>query len=260
MSIRQAAVAGQFYEADKTRLQEHINKLLGVTDDPPDAMPEALIVPHAGFIYSGKTAAQAYRCIQSRRGEIKRIVLLGPAHRVYLDGMALPSVDTFSTPLGDIPLDQESIEQVKTLSGVMLSDEAHRLEHSLEVQLPFLQTVLDDFSLVPIVVGDCSADKVAGLMDKLWGDSNSLMIISSDLSHFHPYNAAKQIDASTCQRILNKSCNLSGEEACGARVLNGLMRSKHALSLNIELLAACNSGDTAGDKNRVVGYGSFILH
>ncbi len=260
MSIRQAAVAGQFYEADKARLQEHINRLLAVTDAPPDARPEALIVPHAGFIYSGKTAAQAYRCIQSRREEIKRIVLFGPAHRVYLEGMALPSVDTFSTPLGDVPLDHESIEQVKTLPGVVQSDEAHRLEHSLEVQLPFLQTVLDDFSLVPVVVGDCKADKVAGLMDKLWGGKNSLMVISSDLSHFHPYNAANQIDASTCQQILNKSSNLSGEEACGARVLNGLMRSKHAQLLDIELLAACNSGDTAGDKNRVVGYGSFILH
>ena len=260
MSIRQAAVAGQFYQAGKKQLQAQINQLMAAGKAQTQVKPEALIVPHAGYIYSGETAALAYQSLQSRRHEIKRVILFGPAHRVYLAGMALPSVDTFNTPLGEIPLDRETIDRIATLPGVIVSDEAHRLEHSLEVQLPFLQAVLDDFSLIPVVVGDCDAYKVAGLMDRLWGGNDSLMVISSDLSHFHTYNSAKQIDASTCQRILDKSSDLTGEEACGARALNGLMRSEHVQSLNIELLAACNSGDTAGDKNRVVGYGAFILH
>ncbi len=260
MSIRQAAVAGQFYEANKTRLEEQITRLMAVTTAPPNVKPEALIVPHAGYIYSGNTAAQAYRTLESCCHEIKRVVLLGPAHRVYLKGMALPSVDTFNTPLGEIALDRDTIDRINTLPGVVVSDEAHLQEHSLEVQLPFLQTILDDFKLIPVVVGECSADVVAALIDELWGDSDSLVVISSDLSHFHSYDSAQQLDAATCQRILDKSDDLTGEEACGARALNGLMRSKHLQLLNIDLLSICNSGDTAGDKNRVVGYGAFILH
>ena len=260
MSIRPAAVAGQFYEASKTRLQAQIGGLSAATSRQSGAMPRALIVPHAGYIYSGTTAAQAYHRLEPLRQTIKRVVLFGPAHRVYLQGMALPSVDAFSTPLGDIPLDREVIERISTMPAVIVSDEAHRQEHSLEVQLPFLQYVLDEFTLVPIVVGDCDADTVAKLVDELWGDENSLLIISSDLSHFHSYDEAKQIDASTCQRILDKSSDLSGEEACGARALNGLMRSRYVQSLTVELLSACNSGDTAGSRDRVVGYGAFILH
>lgn len=260
MSMRKAAVAGQFYEADKPRLSAQINRLMAITEPCLETRPKALIVPHAGYIYSGSTAAQAYRCLQSRRDEIERVVLFGPAHRVYLQGMALPSVDEFSTPLGDIALDRESIDRITGLPGVIISDEAHRQEHSLEVQLPFLQTMLDKFKLVPVVVGDCDANTVAKLIDELWGDSSSLIVVSSDLSHFHSYDRAQQIDAETCQRILDKASDLYGEEACGARALNGLMRSKHVESLQVELLAACNSGDTAGDRNRVVGYGAFLLH
>ncbi len=260
MSIRQAAVAGQFYPADKIQLQTQIDQLMATGKVQSGARPEALIVPHAGYVFSGRTAAQAYQSLISRRHEIKRVILFGPAHRVYLAGMALPSVDSFRTPLGDIPLDRENIARVATLPGVIESDEVHRLEHSLEVQLPFLQSILDDFLLIPVAVGDCDADTVASLLDSLWGGNDSLTIISTDLSHFHPYDVAEKIDASTCQKILDKSSNLTGKEACGARVLNGLMRSKHAQALDIELLACCNSGNTAGDKNRVVGYGSFILH
>ena len=260
MSIREAAVAGQFYSADKKQLKQDIEQLLADSRAPVNHKPQALIVPHAGYIYSGSTAATAYRALETCRQEIKQIVLLGPAHRVYLQGMALPSVDAFNTPLGNIKLDRDVIDSIASLPDVIISDEAHRLEHSLEVQLPFLQTLFDDFTLVPIVVGDSAPKQVAALIDTLSANPQSVIIISSDLSHFHNYETARQIDASTCKRILQKSSQLAGEEACGARAINGLMASAFAQSLNIELLAACNSGDTAGDKNRVVGYGSFLLH
>lgn len=260
MNIRPAAVAGQFYQADKTQLKADIERLLAPVRSSSSTKPRALIVPHAGYIYSGSTAAQAYGTLTKYRNDYRRVILLGPAHRVYLDGMALPSVDAFRTPLGDISLDMKVIEAIRELPGMVVSDEAHRLEHSLEVHLPFLQSVLDDFTLVPIVVGDCSAATVANLIDLLEGLDDTLIVISSDLSHFHDYDAARRIDARTCERILARSHDLMGEEACGAKAINGLMASRLAESLEIELIAACNSGDTAGDRNRVVGYASFSLH
>lgn len=260
MSVRKAAVAGQFYEADKASLQQHINALMSQATGECGVAPRALIVPHAGYIYSGATAAKAYRCLQSCRDEIRRVALFGPAHRVFLQGMALPSVDEFATPLGQVPLDKEIIDQIINLPGVSVSDLAHRDEHSLEVQIPFLQTLLSKFTLVPVVVGDCDTSTVAAVIDELSGDADTLIVISSDLSHFHAYEEARQIDENTCSRILAKSSSLSGEEACGARALNGLMRSEHVKSLNIELLDNCNSGDSVGDRGRVVGYGAFLLH
>ena len=260
MSTRQAAVAGLFYEADKMPLQAQVNTLLETTKSKVVNDIKALIVPHAGYIYSGTTAAEAYQTIKSRVGVIKRVVLFGPAHRVYLDGMAIPSVDQFKTPLGNIALDRNSLDLVQSLPGVVVSDEAHRQEHSLEVQLPFLQSVLNDFTLVPVVVGDCPPDTVANVLDTLWGGDETLIVISSDLSHFHSYEQACQIDKHTCQRITQKLSDLSGEEACGARAINGLMCSQHGRNLRVNLLSACNSGDTAGDRNRVVGYGAFALH
>lgn len=259
MSIRPAAVAGQFYEADKFALKTQVNTLLATAESLPQADVAALIVPHAGFIYSGVIAAEAYRCLKPRASTIRRVVLFGPAHRVYLNGMAIPTVDAFHTPLGDIPLDKQALERIKDMPGVINSDEAHRQEHSLEVQLPFLQTVLGEFSLVPIVVGDSDADTVASLLDALWGGDETLRVISSDLSHFHSYDEAREIDDQTCQNIIEKRSDLSGEKACGARAINGLMRSTHSRSMSVKLIKACNSGDTAGDPGRVVGYGAFAL-
>jgi AmmeMemoRadiSam system protein B len=174
--------------------------------------------------------------------------------------MAVPSVDAFATPLGQVPLDRACIERIATMPGVCVSDEAHRAEHSLEVQLPFLQTVLGHFSLVPVVVGDCDPDTVAAVVDALWDGPDTLLVVSTDLSHFHSYEAARRLDARTCQRLLARDSTLSGEDACGARALNGLMRSRRCRQLAIELLDLCNSGDTAGDRSRVVGYGAFLLH
>ncbi|MCP4488018.1 MAG: AmmeMemoRadiSam system protein B [Gammaproteobacteria bacterium] len=260
MHTRPSAVAGMFYEVEKNVLQVQVNNLLEQSVMPIATDAAALVVPHAGYVYSGAVAAQAYKTIESRIDTIERVVLFGPAHRVYLNGMAIPASKAFSTPLGDIRLDQDSLDQIRDLPDVVVSDEAHRQEHSLEVQLPFLQTLLGDFRLIPVVVGDCQADSIANVLDNLWGGAETLVVISSDLSHFHTYQQACQIDAQTCKRIVQKHSDIKGVEACGARVINGLMRTKHCQKLTVGLISACNSGDTAGDKTRVVGYGAFILH
>ena len=260
MSTRPAAVAGYFYEADTARLQQQVDQLLDAEATPDGDVPRALIAPHAGYIYSGSTAACAYRYLRTDPDRIKRVLLIGPAHRVYLKGIAIPSVSSFSTPLGDIPLDRSALDQIAGLPAVQVSDEAHREEHSLEVQLPFLQSVLNEFTLVPVVVGAVDAASVAAVIDALAADPHTLIVISSDLSHFLSYRDAQRIDAATCDHIFDKLTSLSGEEACGARAINGLMASNEAASLQVSLLQACNSGDTAGSPNRVVGYAAFALH
>ena len=260
MSTRAAAVAGYFYDANASRLQHQVNELLNAESANSEALPEALIVPHAGYIYSGSTAAYAFRCLLTDPDQVKRVLLIGPAHRVYVEGMAIPSVDYFATPLGEVALDRIGLEQISGLPGVQISDEAHREEHSLEVQLPFLQTVLHDFALVPVVVGGAAADQVAAVIDALADDPHTLVVVSSDLSHFLSYRDAQNIDASTCRQILDKSTTLQGDEACGARAINGLMASTRFRRLNVDLLHACNSGDTAGEPNRVVGYAAFTLY
>jgi len=259
MSTRAAAVAGYFYDANAGRLQHDVNQLLGAESAIPEALPEALIVPHAGYIYSGSTAAYAFRCLLTDPDQVNRVLLIGPAHRAYVDGMAIPSVDYFATPLGEIALDRSGLDQISRLPGVKISDEAHREEHSLEVQLPFLQTVLNDFTLVPVVVGGAGADAVASVIDALAQDPHTLVVISSDLSHFLSYQDARRIDAGTCEHILHKSTTLKGDEACGARAINGLMASSKFQALEVSLLHACNSGDTAGEPNRVVGYAAFAV-
>lgn len=259
MSTRSAAVAGYFYDADADQLQHDIRQLLD-NAAASAALPEALIVPHAGYVYSGPTAASAYKCLQPDPGQFRRVLLIGPAHRVYVEGMALPSVDRFSTPLGDIELDKAALRIIGSLPGVVFLDEAHRQEHSLEVQLPFLQTVLTDFTLVPVLVGGAAPAEVAAVIDRLAGDSHTLVVISTDLSHFLDYDTAQHTDASTCEHILHKATTLRGEQACGAAAVNGLMASNWCRDLQVSLLQACNSGDTAGQRERVVGYAAFALH
>jgi hypothetical protein len=259
MSTRAAAVAGYFYEADAGRLQDHVDQLLDAGSAVPGVFPEALIVPHAGYIYSGSTAAYAFRCLLADPGQLNRVLLIGPAHRVYVDGMAIPSVDYFATPLGEVALDRSGLDQIGRLPGVEISDEAHREEHSLEVQLPFLQTVLNEFTLVPVVVGGADADAVAAVIDALATDPHTLVVISSDMSHFLSYQDARRVDASTCEHIQHKSTTLKGDEACGARAINGLMAANKFQAADVSLLHACNSGDTAGKPDRVVGYAAFAL-
>ena len=258
MTTRPAAVAGMFYPSDRAALARTVLDLLAAAP-AGDSDAKAIIAPHAGYPYSGPTAAHAYRLLESRRERIRRVVLLGPAHRVYLQGMALPSVDAFATPLGAVPIDAEGVELALAQPGTQISDEAHAAEHSLEVHLPFLQTVLDDFALVPIVVGVSPAHDVQAVLDALWGGDETVIIVSSDLSHFHAYADARDIDARTTARIESRETTLQGEEACGAYALNGLLLAAQAHGLRVRTLDVRNSGDTAGDRQRVVGYGAYAL-
>lgn len=261
MTIRSPAVAGMFYPGHPSRLRQDVGSLLDSASGAPEAPPpKALIVPHAGYVYSGPIAASVYRRLTPVRDGIRRVVLLGPAHTVYLDGMAIPEVSRFATPLGEVPLDLPAIESISGLPGVVRSNVPHSREHSLEVQLPFLQMLLDDFRLVPVVVGNCEADRVAAVIDVLWGGEETLIVISSDLSHYLPYGEAQEADGNTCRRILDKTSSLSGDEACGAYAINGLMRAMHCRDLTVEVVDLRNSGDTAGDRRRVVGYGAFALN
>jgi MEMO1 family protein len=221
--------------------------------------PKALIVPHAGYIYSGTTAAQAYAQLVNVRQTIRRVVLLGPVHRVPVRGLALPGADFFATPLGEIEIDQDAVAAIKSLPQVVDSPAAHAQEHSLEVQLPFLQLALDNFKLLPLAVGDATPAEVAQVLDVLWGGDETLIVISSDLSHFLPYTTAQTVDRDTVQTMLNLQTNLNHQQACGATPVNGMLLAARRHQLQPRLLGLCNSGDTAGDKGRVVGYASLAF-
>jgi len=257
-SVRPPAVAGMFYPDDPRELTAAVTHLLGEVSPQQRLLPKVLIAPHAGYVYSGGTAAHAYRLLQATR-HIRRVILAGPAHRAYVDGMAFPSVAAFATPLGNLPLDREAIDQALRLPHTCIDDAAHAQEHCLEVHLPFLQTVLHDITLTPFLVGQCSAADVARVFDNLWGGDETLIVVSSDLSHFLPYAQALSQDANTTRKIENHDTHLVGEEACGAHAINGLMYSRNAQALSVHTLATCNSGDTAGDHTRVVGYGAYAL-
>lgn len=260
-SVRQAAVAGLFYPDNANELARDIQHYLVQANASHQALyPKAIIVPHAGYVYSGATAASAYASIKPLAGKIRRVVLLGPAHRVRLRGMAVMNVDYFQTPLGNIPQDSEAIHQLLTLPHVQIMDSAHWQEHSLEVQLPFLQTVLEEFTLVPIALGDTSSAEVRQVLDMLWGGTETLIVVSSDLSHYHDYSTAQYIDRSTCEAIESLDIdNIDYQQACGCAAVKGLLLAAKRRSMKVHTLALCNSGDTAGSHNRVVGYGSWAF-
>jgi len=261
-TVRQPAVAGAFYHSQKQVLANDIKTLLEEVTPDVDASklsPKAIIVPHAGYIYSGPVAASAYAQLSAKRDSIKRVVLLGPVHRVPVHGLALPDVSAFATPLGEIPIDLDAVAAIRNMPQVVVSTAAHAPEHSLEVQLPFLQAVLGDFKLLPLAVGNATASEVAEVLEVLWGGEETLIVISSDLSHFHPYQAALAIDAQTAQDILNLQYTLSHEQACGGTPVNGLLLAARRHQLQPHLLDLRNSGDTAGDKDRVVGYAAFAF-
>jgi len=222
--------------------------------------PKAIVAPHAGYIYSGATAASVYNLLKPASRTITRVVLLGPAHRVRLAGMALPASSKFVTPFGEIAIETEMQNKVIKLSKVSVSEDAHAFEHSLEVHLPFLQAVLENFKLLPVVVGDASADEVATLVDSVWGQDETVIVISTDLSHFRSYESATKFDKSTCEAILNWDTNLNGEQACGCFPLNGMLKTAAKRQMRINLIDYRNSGDTAGSHDRVVGYGAFALY
>lgn len=258
--IRPPAVAGLFYPAATTELAQTVNTLLAAVPVERAAAPKAIIAPHAGYVYSGPTAARAYALLRPLRAQIRRVVLLGPTHRVAVRGLALPDTQAFRTPLGDIPLDAAAVSALRGLPQIVVSGAAHAREHSLEVHLPFLQTVLADFTLVPLAVGDATPDEVAQVLRLLWGGDETLIVISSDLSHFHRYAEAQVLDRATADAILELRTDLDHQQACGATPVCGLTLLARELGLRAELVDLCNSGDTCGDKDRVVGYASFAFH
>ncbi len=261
-SVRAPAVAGTFYPGVSRELAQTLAQMLGTAahDAPERAVPKALIAPHAGYIYSGPVAASVYALLAPARRSITRVVLLGPTHRVAVRGLALPGSQAFATPLGTVEIDGAAVETLRGMPQVTVSEQAHALEHSLEVHVPFLQTVLDRFTLVPLAVGHASAQEVAEVLDALWGGPETLIVVSSDLSHYLSYGDAQAVDRATAKAILGLATDLSHEQACGATPVTGLSQTARRRGLKAELIDLRNSGDTAGDKNRVVGYGAFAFY
>ena len=259
-TVRSPAVAGTFYPDDNHQLKKMINGLLADcrSDTPP---PKALIVPHAGYIYSGPIAASAYARVASGRDTITRVVLLGPSHRVPFHGLAVSSARFFTTPLGSVPIDIEALAAIKHLPQVQTLDQAHQWEHSLEVNIPFLQVVLADFKLVPLVVGDASAEEVCEVLENLWGGPETLIVVSSDLSHYHDYETARRLDHSTSDAIIQfRPQDIHYEQACGRNPIAGLLTAAQHRAMRAEAVDLRNSGDTAGPRDKVVGYGAYIFH
>ncbi|MBI5386921.1 MAG: AmmeMemoRadiSam system protein B [Verrucomicrobia bacterium] len=258
--VRPAAVAGQFYTGDPEKLRAEVSGYVGRARVNVDTAPKAVIAPHAGYMYSGPIAGSAYACLARGREVFKRVVLLGPSHFVALSGLAASSAEAFASPLGVVAVDEEALDRARALPQVTTLDAAHRQEHSLEVQLPFLQTVLGEFELVPLVVGDASAEQVSEVLDALWGGPETCIVISSDLSHYLPYHASLEADRATAEAIEALAWEtLGGDQACGCRPIRGLLRSAKEHGLRGRTVDLRNSGDTAGRRDRVVGYGAFVF-
>lgn len=256
---RQPTVAGLFYPANPSQLSHMLENFLQHSDTGTQP-PKAIIAPHAGYVYSGPVAASAYARLKPAHATITRVVLMGPSHRVGFQGLAVSEADAFVTPLGTIAVDQEATAKLCGLPFVGYLEAAHSQEHSLEVHLPFLQTVLDNFKLVPVVTGDATPPQVAQVLDCLWGGPETLIVISSDLSHYHDYLTAKKLDQATSTLIEHLQYEqLSHDAACGKVPVSGLLKLARDKSLAIKTIDLRNSGDTAGDKNRVVGYGAYII-
>lgn len=261
--VRRPAVAGSFYPADAEALAALVDEQLAAVQHPtPSAEPPAgVIVPHAGYVYSGPVAASAYALLRGRRRAINRVVIAGPSHRVPLRGMAVPRVSTFLTPLGPVPVDEHLRAIAREHPEVRVDDRPHAAEHSLEVQLPFLQMVLgpEGWSALPLVVGHAEPRVIADVLDVLW-DRDTLLVLSTDLSHYEPYERAQVHDARTAAAVVRKDLDVIGPyDACGAYPLTGLLELAGRRGLDVTLLDLRNSGDTAGPRDRVVGYGAFAL-
>jgi len=258
-TIRTPAVAGQFYSGNARELNATVATLLDEAQENETPAPKALIVPHAGYIYSGPVAANAYARLRPHRDQYQRVILLGPCHRTPVRGIALCSADVYRMPMGDVPLDKPAITGLQ-IPGVTVYDESHKYEHSLEVHLPFLQAVLGDFSVVPIIVGDAKPELVARVIEALWGGPETLIVVSSDLSHYLNYDDARAIDAVTCQAIEDLDAeSIEHGMACGATPVSGLLITARRRGMTVTTLDLRNSGDTAGDRDQVVGYGAWMF-
>lgn len=275
--VRLPAVAGQFYTADADQLRAQLAGFLAAAEtaaktatnadtnsdsgDQQRPLPKALIAPHAGYIYSGPVAATAYQTLKPIADRIERVVILSPAHRYGFRGIAWSAAEFFRTPLGDIPVDQDALASLDDLPYVMHLEQAFNGEHALEVHLPFLQTVLSDFHIVPLIVGMTPPEQVSAVLERLWGDEETLVVVSSDLSHFHTYDEARQRDRRTSKHIEQLDYqHIGGEDACGTYPLGGLLQLAQRHQLQAECLDLRNSGDTAGSRDSVVGYGAYVIH
>jgi len=260
-SIRAPAVAGYFYPEDPVTLRAAVQAYLAGAEERPGRLPKAVVVPHAGYVYSAPVAASVYRLLQSARSRIRRVVLAGPAHRVAVQGAALSPATEFHTPLGAVAVDPDAQARLGDLPQVAVSDPAHRHEHSLEVQLPFLQSLFEDFALVPMLFGRANPTSAAEVLGRLWGDEETLVVVSSDLSHYHDYETARRIDAETTAAICALDYDRIGpSHACGCVALGGLLLLAQRQGMRVEVLDVRNSGDTAGTRDRVVGYGAYAFY
>jgi AmmeMemoRadiSam system protein B len=260
LGIRPAAVAGRFYPADPVELRDLVLLLLAQAPPATGPVPKAIISPHAGYLYSGPIAASAHARFGPARGQVKRVVVLGPSHFVAVDGLAATSAEGFATPLGTVPVDVEAIRRLHSLRQVAVLDEAHAREHSLEVQLPFLQTVLADFSLVPLAVGDATPDEISQVLETLWGGPETRFVISSDLSHYYDFQTAQRVDRATAEAIETlRPAAITEDQACGRAPIRGLLHAAKRHGLRARTIDLRNSGDTAGPREQVVGYGAFAF-
>jgi hypothetical protein len=258
--IRPAAVAGRFYPANPAELRRMIEGFLGEVKPSSAPAPKAVIAPHAGYVYSGPIAASAYARFSPARDAIKRVVLLGPSHYVAFRGLATTSAETWTTPLGAVPVDTHAVQQVTALPQVSVLDEAHAQEHSLEVHLPFLQVVLGEFKIVPLVVGDAEDEEVEQVIETLWGGEEARFVISSDLSHYYNYARARELDSATARAIEQlKPQDIGREQACGRVPIRGLLCAAKTHGLRAMTVDLRNSGDTAGPRSEVVGYGAWAF-
>lgn len=258
-TVRAPVFAGSFYPAYPSELRDIVRQCIANAQTVETSSPvKAFVLPHAGYIYSGPIAGTGYRCMEQECLVIRRVILLGPSHRVAFQGIATSQATRFATPLGEVPVDEPAMELTLKLPHVRPFEAAHEHEHSLEVHLPFLQTALDQFTLVPLVVGDATEEEVSTVLEALWGGPETRIVISSDLSHFHDYETAQQLDRETANHVTELS-PVTTAQACGAMPLNGLLHSAREHELQARILDLRNSGDTAGDKSRVVGYGAFTF-
>jgi AmmeMemoRadiSam system protein B len=260
MNVRPAAVAGSFYPAEPSRLAAEVRAHLSSAEPPLGRRPKGLVAPHAGYVYSGPVAGSAFRQLEPWRGAIERVVLLGPSHFVSFSGLALSPADAFRTPLGDVAVEAGAAERLGGLPWVVVADRPHAREHALEVELPFLQIALDRFELVPLVVGEASPEEVAEVLERLWGGAETLVVVSTDLSHYHDYATAAARDRKTADAIVELDVEGIGESAaCGRNPLRGLLLAARRRALEAAELDLRSSGDTAGGRDRVVGYGAFAI-
>ena len=250
--------AGRFYPSNAAELRATVRGLIAAATVVEGPAPKAIVAPHAGYAYSGPVAASAHARFQPARDNIRRVILVGPSHYANLSGLATSSADAFVTPLGPVPLDQEAIAETRSLPQVIVLDEAHEPEHCLEVQLPFLQMIVPEFTLVPLLAGDASDEDIAAVLAALWYGPETRVVVSSDLSHYHAYAQAKTMDRTTAEIIeALRGEQLDGDRACGFRPIRGLLSLARRYRLNPRCLDLRNSGDTAGGRDRVVGYGAF---